>query len=863
MPRFSHPHALWLVALLPWFWWYARIAARRATVRTVWWRLTVAALLVLAAAGPQVPLRDGDMSVIYALDRSDSMPVRAQAAALTAINQWSATMRPADRAGVVVFGESAILERTLTPRLRLTDVSSTVRSAGTDLAAAIAAARAALPPRGSQRIVLFSDGCETTGDASEEAALAAAKMTAIDVVRPDGVSAVLKAVQITAPDSVRVGEPFPVTVVFEGPADGRGEVIVRRDGQPYVAQEVVVGADGTGSATFTDARDRSGLYTYRVSIRDETDPGETRGSDPGVVVAVTGAARVLIVTAAGRSLEPVLSTAGVDVTTTSPAALPAIAQALGGFDAIVLDDIPPEDLSTAQATAVARYVDEAGGGLLLLGGARSLDAAGYPTGPIGPLLPVDLRPRAGRRAPAMALVFVFDKSGSMADVADGVPKIELARSAAMKLLEVVPSSDSIGIIAFDASPSVVAPLGPQDAETVRTKLHALSASGPTAMSPAIDLAVRWLRGDATSASKRHVLLLSDGRTPPDEMSRVRDAVRGKDIQLSVVAIGQDADRAGLERLAESTGGRAYFPSDLRDLPRIVAREAARSAAGTMVQEPFTVRADTHPALAEIDRRTLPRLGGYIVGAAKPGAETLLSSHLDDPLLAAWRVGLGKVAVYTADLASPWSAGLRSWKDNTRLWRQTVSWLLRRLDEGGMRARLAEEGDDTRLRVEIHEPDGRFVSGLEVSATVRPPAGPNVELLLDATAPGEYAASLPMHGSGAYAVSIVARGRTADAQDRQVLRGFYRSAEREQRPCSAKSATLTRIAEMTGGRLRRAAESPFVETRAPEYHDISPWVTLAALLVFFFELTGPALGRLRPLARWRPSRPSGLERGRAA
>ena len=40
--------------------------------------------------------------------------------------------------------------------------------------------------------------------------------------------------------------------------------------------------------------------------------------------------------------------------------------------------------------------------------------------------------------------------------------------------------------------------------------------------------------------------------------------------------------------------------------------------------------------------------------------TLLNRPLDDPVMAAWRFGLGRVAVYTADLRSPWSAGLRRW-----------------------------------------------------------------------------------------------------------------------------------------------------------------------------------------------------------
>ncbi len=58
----------------------------------------------------------------------------------------------------------------------------------------------------------------------------------------------------------------------------------------------------------------------------------------------------------------------------------------------------------------------------------------------------------------MSFVLVFDKSGSMADLAGGVPKIELARQSVMKVLDVIPPSDPFGVIAFDAAPTIVAPL---------------------------------------------------------------------------------------------------------------------------------------------------------------------------------------------------------------------------------------------------------------------------------------------------------------------------------------------------------------------------------------------------------------------
>src|SRR2546421_575806 len=77
-------------------------------------------------------------------------------------------------------------------------------------------------------------------------------------------------------------------------------------------------------------------------------------------------------------------------------------------------------------------------------------------------------------------------------------------------------------------------------------------------------------------------------------------------------------------------------------------------------------------------------------AAKPPATNILSSHLDDPILSAWRAGLGRAAVFTADLGSPWSASLRGWQDFARLWTQSVRWISRRSDDPALVVAITEE-----------------------------------------------------------------------------------------------------------------------------------------------------------------------------
>ena len=62
----------------------------------------------------------------------------------------------------------------------------------------------------------------------------------------------------------------------------------------------------------------------------------------------------------------------------TPASVPVTAAGLASFDAVLLDDVQPAALSAAALDALGDYVRDEGGGLLLLGGAVSFAAAGFP-----------------------------------------------------------------------------------------------------------------------------------------------------------------------------------------------------------------------------------------------------------------------------------------------------------------------------------------------------------------------------------------------------------------------------------------------------------------------------------------------------
>jgi Mg-chelatase subunit ChlD len=808
--------------LVEWRYWSLQERGRAAHIC----RAIVVALTALGAAGLKLPLGEASETVMFAIDRSGSLPAETQATALARINAMSGGMHSGDRAGAVVFGLDAALERPPAAGLQVNEIASTISPAGTDIEAALRTARLALPRDGARRIVLVSDGRATAGDASREIARAAAEGIPIDTVPADAAAAdrPLIVKSLAAPADVRVAEPFAVSIEIAGAPGARGRITLSGDAEAPLTREFDVAPDGTASVTFTDQRARAGVYTYRAVLDDQDIA-------TGTMVTVAGTPQILYTGTSAGPVAGVLASSGFLVRQTTPEALPVSAGELATYDVVVLDDVPADRLGQASAQAIATYVEQTGGGLLLLGAPRSLDGAGYPEGPLGRLLPVDLRPRSGQRSPAMGLVVAFDKSGSMADLVSGVAKIELARQAVRKVLDAVRPTDAVGVLAFDASPVVVSPLAAStDPRRLAEALRAINPGGSTAISPALSQAADWLR--RANVTRRHVLLVSDGRTPPADAERLRETVKSGGFELSVIAIGADADRAFLEELATGTGGRAYFPEDLRQLPILAAREAARAAGGGIVDERFALRAAAHPITAGLDRSGLPAMAGYVVSAVKPGAAPVLVSHLDDPILAAWQFGLGRVAVYTADLRSPWSAGLRRWSGFGPLWLQTARWVGRRATDRALRASIVEGSGGARLVVDAETE--KASNRIDVHAAVRGPGGEQQEVALRATAPGRYEAPISTPSPGPYIASITARAADGGA-DARALRGFYWSANRERRATGAHMAALAQIANATGGRVLGPNDNPFAGLRPRAYREMWTVLASAALLLFLVDV----------------------------
>jgi len=257
---FDSPAYLGLLVLLPLMWW---IGYRSLSGLGQWRRLTALSLrslvlliIVLALADMQFRRRSDQLTVIYLLDQSLSIPVDQRRAMVDYVNASIDQHHDEalnDRYAVIVFGRDAAVEIPLVnvniPLSR--QIETMLDPEYTDLALAIQRAKAMFPFDAAKRIVLISDGNQNQGDAQRDARAAAATGVSIDVV-PVMLSArsEVSVEKIDVPAGARKGQPFEMRVVLrnDSPKDSGLSVagklrIVRKTGQreeTIVEQEVEV-----------------------------------------------------------------------------------------------------------------------------------------------------------------------------------------------------------------------------------------------------------------------------------------------------------------------------------------------------------------------------------------------------------------------------------------------------------------------------------------------------------------------------------------------------------------------------------------------------------------------------------------------
>ena len=825
-------------------------------------RALLVTLVVLALAVPTVRYTVDQQAVIFVADLSDSVG-QQRTRVEEFVRQAMEARGSDDRAGIVAFGRDALVEWPVTDEGGFREFQSEVHANNTDLAGGLRLAAALLPPDARRRIVVISDGQENLGDAVQQARFLRAQGVQVDVAQLEGPSGpeVLVA-SVVAPSSAHTGQRVPVEVTVGSTGETGANLQVSVDGTVVAARQVAL-EPGETRFSFDVGIDRPGFYTIRVTVDSDTDTRfENNRAD--AFINVFGTPTVLLVEdrkGAAKNVSEALSATSLRVEVIPTALFPESLEELGRYSGVVLVDVAAESLRQSQMEVIRGAVRDLGKGLLVVGGPHSFTMGDYRDTPLEEVLPVTSEVPEREERGKVALGLVIDKSGSMfGPGSDGVAKVEMAKEAARLSLEELEPYDLSGVVAFDSSNWWLVSMGEIGSAVhlreMQEAIGTLMPDGGTDIYPALVTAYQGLA--LTQAPRRHIVLLTDGISPPGDYPGLLSAMKEANITLSTIAVGLDVDAGLLQWLAEEGGGRFYFTDRARDIPQILTKETRLAARNAIVEEETTpLVAGSSPVLWSTGGQ-FPTLGGYVTTLPKNAAHVVLVSPRGDPLLAQWQYGLGRSIAWTSDSEGRWTSTLQGWKGAPVFWSALVDWTLPPEEaafqmEGKVKAGVAS------LLVE-----GEVQEDARLSARIVGPQLDAMNVPLAATALERFEAEFPVDEQGSYLVKIIEE--TSQGERRSTTAGLVVPYSPEYKELAGNPDLLERLAAITKGEMLNSPSESFGSGLPPAYGDVplAWWLLVAAALLLPLDIAVRRLNLSRTEAgAWLSTAKAWVFKGRVA
>jgi Ca-activated chloride channel family protein len=833
--QFSHPFYL-LLALpaLAWIFWLAGKTDVQITPWRRWMALTLRTIvclaLVLAIAGIQWLLPVEGMNVFFVLDRSDSVPSAQQDAAKVLVNKMADQKKKEDKAGVIIFGTEASIDRMPNEAIDLEKVEAVVDTQRSDLASAVRLATAAFAETGQKRIVLMSDGNENIGDVMAAVASAKSQGATMDVV-PLGVSrgndVFVQKVQV--PTKLKKGQPFEAKIFIQ--ADEAQEATVRlyRNDVPLGEQKVKLEA-GKNLFSFPQTLPDQGFYNYDVRVDAPGDllPQNNRAMS---FASVKGDPRVLVISGElglDDTLVAALQAAKLDVKVAGVTGLPTSLAELDSYDAVFLCNVSAGDLGRDTMALLEAAVRDFGVGLVCVGGENAYTAGGYRGTPLETTLPVSMELDSKKVLPPGAVVLVMHGM----EFANGN---QVARDCALGVLSALGPDDELGVILWNGTDQWV-----YDLQKVGNKKAAGSAIAGMnqgdlgSFQGVLEESHKALR--KSKASLKHVIVFSDGDPAAPSAELMQQMVNDR-ITVSTVLIAGHVGPETMIQIADQGRGRFHNVTSPSMLPQIFIKETAVILKSAIYEEPFKPQVKAASELTRgIGAADYPQLLGYVATAVKPRAETPLFTEKGDPLLAHWQYGLGRAVAFTSDARAKWGKNWLGWERYKQFWSQIAQWSLRRLENADFTSEVLVDKGEGVINVEALDEQGNYRNFMNLQAIVVSPKGERQVVRVEQTGPGHYEAKFPTKEVGGYLVNLM-QMENGEAVAGQVV-GASVNFSPEFAAGDPNLNLLRRIAESAGGRLLNPAkvtDNPFTHDRFKTKRPLDLWEWLVRLAIILFVL----------------------------
>ncbi|MBL8755308.1 MAG: VWA domain-containing protein [Planctomycetes bacterium] len=847
MIHLQHPEALAVVPLVV------------LVLRTrLWPRPLVGTLRVLLLAAGALLLAqpswrgvDDGRDIVLVVDRSASMPADVEQKAREFANELAAALPPGDRLGVLTFGRRPEIVAAPQAPFAWPAQERPLDQDGSDLGAAITAALALVPAGRHGSVLVVSDGEHTSGSLdvpARAAARAGVRIDAMHVATPPGFDCAV--VDVQAPGTIGRGEPFAASAVVVAEQPGPAQWRLRLDGEVVQQGEFEL-QRGRNVVQFRAALDEPGEHEVAVEVVRPQD-ARTENDRATAIVRALAPARILCITPGGRDdrLTQALRAAGFEIAISAPATAPVSLAELTGCRVVVLEDVAAGQLPNGALAALAQWVRDLGGGLLMTGGKSSFGVGGWHRSAVEDVLPVTMEIREEQRKFGLALAIALDCSGSMQAFAGGERKMTLANRGAASAIELLSPIDDVAVLSVDTAPEVVVEMQSVTAkdELVERVRSIDVGGGGIYVGTALHAAAEQLA--KAPQQTKHLVLFADAADAeePDDYRTFVPQLVASGITVSVIGLGstKDSDAALLVEIANLGKGRCQFVADAKDLPRVFAEETIQVARSSVVEQPTVL--GVQPALATLGDMpdALPQVLGYSLAWARPRAELDVAT-LDEhkaPFVAHWHIGLGRSAVFLGEADGALAGGLLGWDRYTDFFATLTRWL------AGGQGRAAfpsarVDGGVAVFGLEV-EPD-RAAELDTLRAMLSPPDEPARELGFERVAPGRVEARVALLRTGTWRVAAQLGDTTVALPPVSLpyspefrLRADARGGERE----------LRGLVRQAGGSMEPSVQQVLAgERESTGAIDLGPFVAWALVGLLLAEIAIRRLQVMLPVPRW--------------
>ncbi len=805
----------------------------------------VLSLLLIALLRPVLRLPTERLAISAAVDLSASVDEASLAEALQLVEDLEAS--PVDLQ-IVAFAADTLpvddLEalqtlnvydsRELAETGRATSALEDVAAEGlvldrsaSRLSEAVTTAAALIPEDRVGRVLLLSDGLGTDGSLRDALAPLLEREVRVHTVPLATVPGPAHLASLRTTETPRAGAATPALLEIVSPSAETIELTIREG----AGARRTVPVDVSRGRSFVEldlSFDESGDQPLRVEIE---------GTDQRLLATVPVAPQLtMLVMESGepsRELWNQLSESGWRIER-HPVPLPLQPRDLTQVDVVILSDTSANDIPERTFLTLEDFVLERAGSLLFASGESSFGEEGWAGGRLETLLPVKFRVEEEKTD--VALMIALDKSYSMKG-----DKIDLAKEATKAALGELRDEHRFGLVAFDWNTYDVVPL--QDAserDSIAERIGRIEASAQTNFFPALESCFRQLRDE--EAEVKHVILISDGKTYPDDYQGLVTRMQEAEITVSTVGVGEEADRELLADIARWGKGKSYFVRDASRVQRILLDEARRKQTDTLVEKPTrAIPVSNSPLIADIDFDNAPELRGYVTYEPRDEGSILLETDSGAPLLAHRNVGLGHTWVFAADLKNRWVAPWLEWSEFANLFGGVLREMSAERFDPNFSLSLTRELDVADVRLTAVQDDGSFWDGLEPRIELSGVSSDTISM--SQIAPGLYHArvAVPADPSGDLRIGVWLE------DDRVAMSSLYTPQSLEYRSGPPDLQQLAWLSEVTGGRFEPTWEElvSAMDDSATRRVRLAPWLLAAALVIYLLELVLHRTGRLRP------------------